>query len=134
MKRLLLLLCLPLLLSPGCVNAPVTQDIGAIANIATYTGVSLDLDAHPERREAYVAALKTLDLMLKDGTTSPSTLAEALRALPVKELSGRKGTLLVGAAVTLYTRAMQRVDIDKVELAGVVAKSVRDGLSDALGN
>lgn len=139
MKRNLILLPLLLLLSlsPGCKtvsNETVINDIAAIANVATFTGVSIDLRNNPTHLAYYRAAREALTTLIESGNVSPSQLAAALQQLPIKELSGDDGTLIIGAAVTLYTRAMTRVDIDQSLLAKEIAVAVRDGINQVVGN
>jgi hypothetical protein len=120
----------------GCRTAPpqqATQRMAAIAELAAYTGAGLDLVDHPQRRIYYEASVAALDGMLKDRNYSPAAFAAALQKLPVRELRGEKGALIVGAAVLLWDQyAAEIVNLDQEQTVKPVVVSVRNGLARAL--
>lgn len=135
MKHIIASLALVALLITGCAtNSTVDwrSDIATTANLAAYVGASVDLQDNPERRPAWVAAEVLLGSIIKDDDYTPSQLVAALEGLPVKELRGGKGTLVVGSAVILWTRLAARIDIDRTELVKVVVPAVRAGIQQAL--
>lgn len=106
------------------------ERVAAIAELAAYTGTALRLVDHPEDRPKFLAAS---DALAAATTTDPAALQRVLATLPVKELRGEKGAVIVGAAVLLYETELKRLtSIDQSSFVGAVSKSVRSGIARAL--
>lgn len=145
MKQLLLLpiVLLSLSLNTGCVspsakgpNAALVQQgqtLAAIAGVAAYTGCSIDLNDNPDRLVMYKASKVALDSLIKDENYTPYAFRDALSQLPVRQLAGYKGTLMVGSAVRLWDSYKdQVVNLDGSVFIKPILMSVRDGLRDAI--
>ena len=138
MKSYLLIAALALALNTGCSVFKATEPTGAqrvervaaIAELAAYTGTALRLVDHPEDRAKFQAAS---DALAATTTGDSAALQRVLATLPVKELKGEKGAVIIGAAVLLYETELKRLTtIDQTSLAGAVSKSVRSGIARAL--
>lgn len=136
MKTISSLLLCALLCSCSIFKAPTEtgaqriERIGAVAELAAYTGTALRLVDHPEDRAKFQAAADALA-----GVTAGDTAAlqRVLASLPVKELKGEKGAIIVGAAILLYETELKRLtQIDQASAVAVVSKKVRDGIARAL--
>lgn len=133
------LLCALALVPSGCsiFKAPTEisdaqriERIGVIAELAAYTGTALRLVDHPEDRAKFQAAADALATITAGDTAA---LQRVLASLPVKELRGEKGAIIVGAAILLYETELKRLtQIDQASAVAVVAQKVRDGIARAL--
>lgn len=121
---------------PACSTIPAGQqaaDMATIAQLAAYTGARYDLIDHPDHKPFYVASVAALDLLIKDANYDPVAFANALKALPIKQLSGQKGDLVVGVAVILWDSYAARViSLNKATYVKAVVQATRDGLTLAL--
>jgi hypothetical protein len=150
-----------LALSTGCVTrvttgptgAPITNSVpdvvkmSAVARSATYLGTSIYLNGlgdktrvvpHPEARPQFELVRTSLKTLIAAGTFSAADLTAALQSLPVKELQGSDGTLIVGEAVLLwdeYGQALATLDQSKIFDTYLlpVARAIVAGLDQALG-
>lgn len=105
------------------------ERIAGVAEVAAYSGAGYWLLDHPQDRDKFAAAIAALGAVTGD----PVEFRNALGGLPVKELKGDKGALIVGAAVLLYeTEFAQLTHIDQRSAVAVVARHVRAGLARAL--
>lgn len=138
MKRFASLCLLSALLafSPGCATLTPEQkadNMASIANIAAYTGASLDLIQNPEHRLAYEAVVAGIDLLLRENDYSPGKFVALMQQLPVKELAGPKGLIIVTSAVMLWDNyARQTVNLDRSVYVAPVMRAVRAGLFSAM--
>lgn len=108
-------------------------NLADISNMAAYVGTGLHLEQAPQDAPYFEAAVKALDKFAGDGEWKPADLAEALKALPVDQLSGSKGAILIVGGVQLYDRAADR--LLKLNTGGevaAVAMAIRDGIETAL--
>jgi hypothetical protein len=116
-----------------------------VAKSAAYLGTEIYLQGippgvpgHPEARPAFEAARNSLAALVAAGTFSASDLTAALQNLPVKELQGAQGSLVVGEAVILWDEyGQQLANLDKAKVFPTyilpVAQALLDGLNMALG-
>ena len=122
----------------GCKTRTPTQNIAfaaALAKSATVMGVGYDLTANPDHRQAYEIAVQSLNLVLRSGNYDSKALAAALANLPVKELKGTQGALIVAGAVSVFELATATfLDIESSAAVFAVATAVRDGLEAALAS
>lgn len=121
----------------GCKTAPTdTQKIAfaaALAKSAVVMGVGYDLQANPEHRVAYEVAEQSLNMLLKNGNYDAAKLAAALQSLPVKELKGTQGALIISGAVSVFELATSTFfDPSSSQAVFAVGTAVRDGLATAL--
>jgi hypothetical protein len=139
----------------GPTGAPVTNTVTVpdvatmtkIAKSATYLGTSVYLNglgdktrvpAHPDARPQFELARTSVKALIAAGTFSAADLTAALQSLPVKELQGGDGTLIVGEAVILwddYGQELAKLDQTKVFATYIlpVATAIAEGLDMALG-
>jgi hypothetical protein len=135
---------LVLLLSlTGCVttpdghNVPDVKLMCSVAQTAAYTGSSIYLLSHPQDRPKFELARNSLQALIAAGTFSAEDLTRALQSLPIKQLEGEKGILIVGTAVSLWDAyGQQLVELDKAQVFETyilpVAIAIKAGLDSAL--
>lgn len=104
----------------------------------TGLGDKSNVPAHPQDRQYFELSRQSLRILIAGGTFSSADLAHALQSLPVTELQGSEGTLIVGEAVILWDQyGRQLVSLDKTLVFETyilpVAKSILAGLDLALG-
>ena len=133
-----LILCLLIGVSGCSIFKPTTEPtaaqrierISAIAELAAYTGTAVRLSDHPEDRVKFQAAADALGAATAGDTAA---LQRVLSTLPVKELKGDKGAIIIGAAILLYEAEVKRsTTIDQTSLVGAVSASIRAGITRAL--
>lgn len=132
----------------GAISTNRVPDVvlmAGIAKSAAYLGTEIYLQGipprvpgHPEARGAFETARNSLQTLIAAGTFSASDLTAALQSLPVKELQGAQGTLIVGEAVILWDEyGQQLANLDKAKVFPTyilpVAQALLDGLNMALG-
>jgi hypothetical protein len=135
-----LVLCLVVgWIGAGCVTAPDGTrklDVQRVANIsgaAAELGAIAYLQKHPEGRIYFEAVVNGLAALDASGNYDPAAFARALQALPVKELKGPEGTLLVGAAIIAWDQlAAESARLDNSAWVKPVLLKVKDGLAKAL--
>ena len=115
------------------------------ARSAAYLGTKIYLEGipprlagHPNDRQAFETARASVKTLIAAGTFSSSDLTTALQGLPIKELQGGEGTLIVGEAVVLwdqYGRLLANLDKAQAFKSFVLpfAQAIADGLDLALG-
>ncbi len=130
--------------TPGA-SVPNVPLMCSTAKSAAYLGTLIylnglppNLKGHPQDRAAFVTARNSLAALIAAGTFSSADLVTALQGLPVQELKGDGGTLIVGEAVILWDQyGQQLASLDKAQVFTTyilpVAKAIRDGLDMALG-
>lgn len=131
MNKILALACLLM----GCSTVPSNQtaQLAGIAEVAAFTGTAYYLADHPEKAPIFEAAKQALDGLIADGNSDPAAFSKALASLPIKELKGDKGAIMVGAAVILWdTYAGQITKLDQAKKVLPVIQAVRNGLARAL--
>lgn len=126
-------------------DAATVQIVATTAKSAAYLGTKIYLEGlpprvpgHPEARAQFELARTSLKGLLALGTFSTGDLSAVLSQLPIKELQGENGTLIVGEAVVLWdTYGRQLANLDKAKVFDgyikPVAQSILDGLNMALG-
>lgn len=114
-------------------NPNQTAQLAGIAEVAAYTGTAYYLADHPEKAPLFEASLQALNGLINDNNSDPAAFTKALSALPIKELKGDKGVIVVGAAVILWdTYASQVTTLDQAKKVMPVVIGVRNGLARAL--
>jgi hypothetical protein len=126
-------------------DATTVALIAGTAKSAAYLGTKIYLEGlpprlagHPEAREEFVLARNSVLTLLALGNFSAGDLTAALQNLPIKELQGETGTLIVGEAVVLwdsYGRQLSSLDKAQVFQGYIkpVAQAICEGLTMALG-
>lgn len=121
----------------GCAGVPTERKISrmaTLAELAAFTGASIDLADNPAHRPYFEASRAALDGLVRSENYDPTAFAAALSGLPVKELKGEKGSLVVGAAVILWEEyAAEVVNLDRSTYVKPVIAAVAKGLARALG-
>ncbi len=114
-------------------DAQRIQRLSTVAELAAFTGTQYWLGGHPQDRPYFALSLAALDSLLKDRNYDPQALTAALSSLPVKQLQGDKGALIVSAATILYDGyASEVVNLDKAIYIAPVIAAIRNGLFRAL--
>jgi hypothetical protein len=126
-------------------DAAMVQVVATTAKSAAYLGTKIYLEglpprlpAHPEAREQFELARTSLRGLIALGSFSAGDLTTALQTLPIQELKGENGTLLVGEAIVLWdTYGRQLASLDKAQVfegyIKPVSQAILDGLDMALG-
>ncbi len=141
MKKILFLI--PLLLA-GCTTTPTGQQVPDVATMqvvarsATYVGTRLWLEANPQDRVKFEAARLGLRALIAAGSFDAQQLTAVLSQLPVKELRGDLGTVVIDTAVVLWDQyGRQLASLDKQQVFNTyvlpVAQSILAGLDLAMG-
>lgn len=123
--------------SPGTNATPAelvrAQRIGTVAELAAFSGTQVWLLEHPADRAYFEASAAALDVLLQSGEVSPEKFSAALSKLPIKELQGNEGTLIVGSTMILYDAFLaEHVNLDaNIYLRPIIA-GVRSGLGRGL--
>lgn len=123
----------------GCVSVSGTNrlDVARVASIAgkaAQIGSMGRLQKHPEERPYFVSSYNALGALDHASNYDPAAFAEALKMLPIKELSGPDGNLYVLGAVFLWDElAQQSYALDRTLWVQPVLRAVRLGIGRALG-
>jgi len=129
-------LTLSVALLTGCQTPPSGVNvarIASIANTAAYMGSALWLVDHPSDRPTFLLVKATLDGLIQDGQYDPLLFRDALAKLPVKELKGEKGAILIDASVLIFDLAFQEyATTDQATWLKPIMVAVRDGLQRGL--
>jgi hypothetical protein len=101
-------------------------------------GIAPAIPAHPGDRDKFNLARTSLKTLIAAGTFSPADLTAALQSLPVSELKGDTGSLIVGEGVMLWDQyGQQLASLDKAQVFDTyvlpMAKAILAGLDQALG-
>jgi hypothetical protein len=121
----------------GCKTTTSQQQIAtasALAYEAAYVGTALDLSAHPEHRKGFELGLVALSGLLKSTNYTSAELVAALNKLPLKELQGENGAIVIGAIVSVFDLARNLwIDTaDQPAWVAAVGGSIERGIRDAL--
>lgn len=68
-----------------------------IARAATAFGASDYLAKHPEHKQSFEEVMRAMQALLRAGITNPLAYSERLQSLPVTQLEGPSGDLLVSS-------------------------------------
>lgn len=124
----------------GCKTGETATDaqkaarVATVAQLAAFDGASIWLTSHPDDRQYFEAARTSLKLLLATDTINPADFTAALQGLPIKELQGPNGALIVGSAVILYDAYLrENVNLDANVYLRPVITAVAQGLDRALG-
>lgn len=128
---------LALLVFTGCTTTReqqrLTDEMVSVAEVAAFVGTSVHLIDNPTDRVYFRIALNALNAALADHDYDPAGFAEILSELPMHEIQGDKGAVIVGTAVILWERySRQIVALDTEETVKPVMIAVRDGINRAL--
>lgn len=133
------MLCITLLatlfLGNGCgtTDGDRTPDWEVIAKIAARRGTVEALRRHPEYRLAFEATATGLDQLLLQDQVDYQQLHQVLAQLPIKELRGDEGALLVADAIDLYDASLGRVlRLNETSRLRPIAEALRDGIRGGL--
>lgn len=126
-------------------RVPDVAQMQTIAKSAAYLGTQVwlnglppSLAAHPNDRAKFVIARNALQTLIAAGNFNATALTAALQNLPITQLQGANGTLIVGEAVILWDQyGQQLASLDKAQVYSTyvqpIAQSILDGLNMALG-
>lgn len=134
-----------MLLSSGCAtNSSQTpqqqteqraQRLATLAELAAYDGTVLTLQSKPEYRAAFNSARVALAAFNQSTNVNAESFAQIFAALPVKELGGKNGSLIVGNVMVLYdsfARENIRLNNDSALWLRPIALAVERGLARGL--
>jgi hypothetical protein len=133
LKALTLALCALIFAGCATTQTPQTpeqraQQLAGIANVAAWVGTVEHLKQHPKDRPYFVAAEVALARLVNSANATPADLAAALQALPVKELRGPYGVIIIAAVVTISEGAFSREPIEQNAYLRKIIEAIRDGI------
>lgn len=110
----------------------------SVAQEAAAVGATFWLQNHNADRTSFELARTSLKALIATGSGSPADLQAALSQLPVKQLQGSQGAVIVqGAVVLLNAAGTQLAKLDKQEVwanyVQPVARGLLAGLDQAMG-
>lgn len=126
-------------------SVPDVAQMCTVAKSASYLGLEVwirgippTLPAHPQDLQKCITVRNSLKALIAAGTFSAGDLTSALQSLPINELKGDQGSLIVGEAVILWDQyGQQLASLDKAQVFDTyllpVAQAILDGLNMALG-
>jgi hypothetical protein len=132
--------------TPGCITTQTGQKIPdpvvlqTVAQEAASVGTTFWLQSHPDAgtREQFELARTSLRALVSAGGGDIAALQNALSDLPIKQLSGTNGQVIVSGAVVLIDAAGK--ELLKLDSKGIypnyvqpVAQGLLAGLDVALG-
>jgi len=135
MKSGLALVC-ALGLGTGCATtdqATRAARLQGMVEMAAYSGAAFHLVDHPEDFPRFELAGQTLNLLIRDGQFDVIKFRRALAGLPVRELKGEKGSILIEAGVVFFDAlSRETVEVERRAYLKAVMVGMRDGLQRAV--
>lgn len=114
-------------------DATKIRRVATIARLAAFDGAMITIDSRPGDRAYFVASKSALDGLLRDQNYDPIAFREAIQKLPIKELKGPAGSILVNTAVEVFDELeTETVSLDRSVWLLPVITAVRDGFAKAL--
>ncbi len=122
--------------TPGC-KSPSTDGgvprsvrvVSSIAETAAYFGTVKRLQDHPGEREIFNVAVLALQRLVDQQNYDPIAFAEALKGLPINELSGPDGDIYISTIVGVWDAFLQdTVALDQSTVVGPVISKVLSGM------
>lgn len=109
-----------------------------VSQEAAAVGSTVWLQGHPNDRQAFTLARTSLRALIATGTGSPADLQAALASLPITQLQGSGGAVIVSGAVVLLDAAgRQLTALDKKQVWSSyvlpIAQGLEAGLTQTLG-
>ncbi len=83
-------------------QAKKAQRIQAVCKLAAATSTVVYVREHPEHRAIFEGVRVSLGFLLDDPNVTPDQLQALLSQLPLKELKGGDGAVVVTAAIVIY--------------------------------
>lgn len=136
-KLRLILLAAALCVSPiltGCKTSSgevprSVRVVSSIAETAAYFGTVKRLQDHPGEREAFNVAVLGLQRLIDQKNYDPIAFAEALKGLPISELSGPDGDIYISTIVGVWDAFLQdTVALDQSVVVMPVISKVLSGM------
>lgn len=129
-KLLAALLCFA-----GCTTTPTGQSVPdpivlrTVSQEAAALGGQFWLVSHPENRNEFELARASLAALIATGNGTPADLQKALAGLPIKQLEGSQGAVLISGAVVLLDAAgRQLIKLDSAQVWSAYVEPVAQGL------
>src|SRR5688572_15902716 len=123
--------------TPGC-KAPSgavnevprsVRVVSSIAETAAYFGTVKRLQDHPGDREIFNVAVLALQRLVDQQNYDPIAFAEALKGLPINELSGPDGDIYISTIVGVWDAFLQdTIALDQSTVVGPVISKVLSGM------
>lgn len=141
MKKLFCLFLVGLLPLIGCATRPTApgetpqavNDIATAAELAAYTATTYHLIDHPDARPQFENVRAVLASLVATNNFDPIAFTSALQKLPLKEIKGEKGALIVNGAIILWQAYGQRVvHLDRAVYVKPVLEHTLAGFNRAL--
>lgn len=116
------------------VNVPDSERISKIAGNAAQVGSFAYLRAKPGDRVYFVLANENLKSLINSSNYDAGALSSALSSLPIKELKGEQGAIVVMTAQMIVEDALDSAKdvVTKRELVAAVLFKVQAGIQRAL--
>jgi hypothetical protein len=118
----------------GCASTkPQTRArLVTVAQLAAFDGTKLTLIHHPEYRAGFELAAQELRTM-EEGNIDALLLVEIINRLPVKELRGQTGALIVENASIILTSEIGATPLEKLNDLKPYVSAIRQGIERGLG-
>ena len=115
-----------------------TALLTTVAKTASYVGTRVWLDSHPQDQAIFMEVERGLRVLIAAGEFDAAELTAVLKQLPVTELRGDTGAVIVDTAVVLWDSYGRKLaDLDKQQAFTTyvlpVAKAVHEGMQMGLG-
>jgi hypothetical protein len=127
------LVALPLsCVTQGCRTIDQASLLQLACNVARTSvayGVQVDCNRYPDHKAAWAAGRLALDKILQADNFDPAALRTALAALPLRELQGPQGALVIDTIITVFSAGTDTfLDIKKSPTLYAIGSAVRDGI------
>ena len=121
--------------TPGCKSTSTgevprsVRVVSSIAETAAYFGTVKRLQDHPGEREIFNVAVLALQRLVDQQNYDPIAFAEALKGLPINELSGPDGDIYISTIVGVWDAFLQdTIALDQSTVVGPVISKVLSGM------
>lgn len=130
---LALALCASCSTPPSASTQAVQARVAGHIRLVTYVGAALDMELNPENRAYYAISRESLAAGLRDPEFDQEKLLALLQDLPVKELKGSTGAIIINAGIILWqVDGGDLIELDQSQWIRSVTQALIDGLDTAL--
>lgn len=133
-KLILSIACIATLLvgcsTPSGVNE--AKRLETSAKVAAYVGSAEYLKIHPDKKDAFVSASRSLLAVEQSETVDVATLLAIVNKLPLKELKSEHAVIAITAATIMLTDYAGSLQLDQLNSLKPVVKAIREGIDLAL--
>jgi hypothetical protein len=115
------------------VRVPDVARISRLAGGAAQLGSQAWLAKNPNDRRYFVIANESLKGLVDSQNYDPAAFAQALSVLPMKELQGPEGSIIISGALLVWDEALaSSTGLNRIELVAATLKKVQEGIQKTL--